>query len=67
VASAYDPASPANASALDAMINQQAAMIAYINDFRLMLYLTIAVLPLLLFIRPPRGNAAPADAHAVMD
>jgi len=67
VASAYDLTQPTRAAALDAMINQQAAMIAYINDFRLMLYLTIAVMPLLLFIRPPRAGAAPVDAHAVMD
>jgi DHA2 family multidrug resistance protein len=67
VASAYDLTQPSHAAALDAMITQQAAMIAYINDFRLMLYLTIAVIPLLLFIRPPRSNAAPADTHAVMD
>ena len=67
VASAYDLTQPTRAAALDAMINQQAAMIAYINDFRLMLYLTIAVMPLLLFIRPPRDSAPPVDAHAVMD
>ena len=67
VAAAYDPTQPAHAAALDALINQQAAMIAYINDFRLMLYLTIAVMPLLLFIRPPRASAAAVDAHAVMD
>jgi DHA2 family multidrug resistance protein len=67
VAAAYDPTQPTHAAALDAMINQQAGMIAYINDFRLMLYLTIAVMPLLLFIRPPRAGAAPVDAHAVMD
>jgi MFS transporter, DHA2 family, multidrug resistance protein len=67
VASTYDLTQPAHAAALDAMINQQAAMIAYINDFRLMLYLTMAVMPLLLFIRPPRASAPAVDAHAVMD
>jgi hypothetical protein len=39
-------------------------MIAYVNDFRLMLYLTLAVIPLVLFVRAPRRSAA---AHAVMD
>ncbi|MGO8858293.1 MAG: DHA2 family efflux MFS transporter permease subunit [Steroidobacteraceae bacterium] len=67
VASAYDLARPSGAAALDAMITQQSSMIAYINDFRLMLYLTIAVLPLLLLLRTPRRGAAPADVHAVMD
>jgi DHA2 family multidrug resistance protein len=47
------------------MITQQSAMIAYLNDFRLMLYLTLAVLPLVLFIKAP-GRVA-ADPHVVMD
>ena len=43
-------------------------MIAYIDDFWLMLYLTVGVTPLLLLIRPPgRSKASEADAHAVMD
>jgi DHA2 family multidrug resistance protein len=67
VASAYDPTRPTGAAALDAMVTQQASMIAYLNDFRLMLYLTLAVIPLLLLIRTPRRNAAPVDTHAVMD
>jgi DHA2 family multidrug resistance protein len=48
------------------MINQQSAMIAYLNDFRLMLYLTLAVIPLLLLIRAPK-RAPVGDVHAVMD
>ena len=63
----YDPSRPAGAAALDAAIFQQASMIANINDFRLMLYLTIAVTPLLLFIRPRRPSEAPVESHAVMD
>jgi DHA2 family multidrug resistance protein len=67
VASAYDLAKPGGAAALDAMISQQATMIAYTNDFRLMLFLTIGVLPLLLLIKPAQRNSAPVEAHAVMD
>jgi len=40
---------------LDGAVTQQAAMIAYIDDFYLMLLLTLAALPLLLLVRPPRG------------
>jgi DHA2 family multidrug resistance protein len=62
VASAYDPSRPGGAAALDALVMQQSSMIAYVNDFRLMLYLTLAVIPLLLFIKAPgRSKAAPAD------
>ena len=67
VASAYDTTRPGGAAALDAIITQQSSMIAYVNDFRLMLYLTVAVIPLLLFIRTPGRAAAPVDPHAVMD
>ncbi len=66
VAAAYDLRRLGGAAALDGLITQQASMIAYINDFRLMLYLTLAVIPLLLLIRAP-GRAAAAQAQAVMD
>jgi len=47
---------------------RQSSMIAYVDDFQLMLYLTLAVLPLLLFIRtPPRANARMGDTHAVIE
>ena len=42
-------------------------MIAYTNDFRLMLFLSIGVLPLLLLIKPPPRTSIPVDAHTVMD
>jgi DHA2 family multidrug resistance protein len=66
IVSAYDPGRLTGAAALDGLITQQASMIAYINDFRLMLYLTLAVIPLVLFVRIP-GSGAAAAGHAVMD
>jgi DHA2 family multidrug resistance protein len=56
----------AGAALLDAAVDQQAAMIAYIDDFWFMLFLTLLVLPLLLLIRPPRGPVT-EDPQAVMD
>ena len=66
VASVYDLGRASGAAALDGMITQQSAMIAYLNDFRLMLYLTLAVIPLLLFIRAPK-QAPVTDPHVAMD
>jgi DHA2 family multidrug resistance protein len=66
VASIYNLKMPTGVAALDAMITQQAAMIAYVDDFVLMLVLTVLVMPLILLIQPPRQPAA-ADAHAVME
>ena len=68
IAKAYDMSTLSGAAFLDSTVTQQAAMIAYIDDFWLMLFLTLAVTPLLLLIRPPgRTKAADADTHAVMD
>ena len=41
---------------VDGMVNRQAAMIAYIDDFYLMMWLTIAVLPLVLLLQMPKGQ-----------
>jgi len=68
VAGAYDLSTAAGAALLDSTVTQQAAMIAYIDDFWLMLFLTLAVTPLLLLIQPPgRQKMSDVDAHAVMD
>ena len=62
---AVDPHSPAGLGLLNALVDRQAAMMAYLNDFRFMLALTVVSLPLLLLIRKPRpaaskpGEAAP--------
>lgn len=44
-------------SLLDAEVNRQAAMIAYVDDFWAMMWVTLAALPLTLLMR---GNSAPA-------
>ena len=44
---------------LDGMINQQAAFIAYINDYWLMMIAVVATMPLVLIMRRPR--AVPVD------
>jgi DHA2 family multidrug resistance protein len=68
IAGAYDLSTAAGTAFLDSTIQQQAAMIAYINDFWLMLFLTLAVIPLLLLIRPPqRQNAPDAEPHVALD
>jgi MFS transporter, DHA2 family, multidrug resistance protein len=66
VSAAFDVHVPTAAALLDGAVNQQAAMIAYIDDFWFMLFLTLLVLPLLLLIRPPRGPVT-EDPQAVMD
>jgi DHA2 family multidrug resistance protein len=46
--------------ALNAEVSRQALTIAYINDFRFMMYLSLLALPLLLLLRKPaRASARP--------
>ena len=43
-------------------------MIAHIDDFRLLLFLTILVIPLLLLFRTSKqGQAPPAEPRAAME
>jgi MFS transporter, DHA2 family, multidrug resistance protein len=67
VAAAFDVHTPSGAALLDGVVTQQAAMIAYIDDFWFMLFLTLLVTPLLLLLKPPRRGAIVEDAQAVMD
>ncbi|MET0320780.1 MAG: MDR family MFS transporter [Duganella sp.] len=60
-------ATPQGAALLNNEITRQASMIAYVDDFWLMLILTLCVLPLLLLIRPAARHAAPVDVHAAHD
>jgi DHA2 family multidrug resistance protein len=67
VRAAYNLDLGSGASVLNAELTRQASMIAYLDDFKLMLILTLAVIPLLLLIRPPgRGKKLEVD-HAVAD
>ena len=53
-------------TALDQAINQQASIVAYINDFKLMMLVCLPAILLLLFMRRPSAAAGPAHT-AVME
>ena len=65
---AINPATQHGAIMLDQMISHQAEIIAYLDDFKFMLLVSLPTLLLLLLMRRPRqvAGAAPAP-HAVMD
>jgi DHA2 family multidrug resistance protein len=50
--------------ALNAMVTRQAQMIAYNNDFKLMLVLTLASIPFIFLFSAPRSGAGPAPIMA---
>jgi len=55
---------PAGVAALNAEATRQAAMVAYIDDFKLMMLIVILAAPLILLLRKPRATRAPAPAAA---
>jgi MFS transporter, DHA2 family, multidrug resistance protein len=59
VAQIWNPMTAAGRAALDAVVTRQAQIIAYIDDYKLLMIATLAVIPLLLvFRKPPAGGAA---------
>jgi DHA2 family multidrug resistance protein len=55
---------------LDRLVTEQAAIIAYGNDFKLLMYLTLATIPMVFFIgssRVPRPAAASSEPAHAMD
>ena len=46
---------------VNAEINRQAAMVAYIDDFWLMMWVTLAAVPLVLLLRPPKPGGPKAS------
>jgi DHA2 family multidrug resistance protein len=63
---AMNPATTAGAAALNAEITRQSAMVAYIDDFRLMLIITVFTVPLLFLMKVPKVQKLDPE-HAVME
>ena len=64
LAAPYSLTNPSGVAALNAMATRQAAMVAYIDDFKLMMIMVIAALPLILLLRRPRAAPRPGAAAA---
>jgi DHA2 family multidrug resistance protein len=66
IAHFWDPLTATGRATLDAVVTRQAQVIAYIDDYKLLMIATLAVIPLLIvFKKPARGTAK--DSHVVMD
>jgi DHA2 family multidrug resistance protein len=66
IAKIWDPMSAAGRAALDAVVNQQAQIIAYIDDYKLLLIATLAILPLLIVFKKPPPRA-PGEQAMMME
>jgi len=68
ISRAWDPMHPHGAAVMDHLVNQQAQITAYIDDYWMMIFTTLPSLLLLLLLRRPRKTStAPVEAHAAMD
>jgi DHA2 family multidrug resistance protein len=60
VAQAWNPLTAAGRAALDAVVTRQAQIIAYIDDYKLLMIATLCVIPLLMvFKKPARAGGPP--------
>jgi DHA2 family multidrug resistance protein len=62
---AQAPALGSGLESLNAEITRQAAMVAYLDDFKVMMIITLACMPLLLLMRTPKF--APEATHAIVE
>jgi DHA2 family multidrug resistance protein len=65
IARFWNPLTAAGRAALDAVVTRQAQIIAYMDDYKLLMIATLSVLPLLIVFRKP-ASAPRVDAHAAV-
>ena len=64
IAQFWNPLAAAGRAALDAMITQQAQIIAYIDDYKLLMIATLAVVPLLIVFKKSTDRSG---GHAAVE
>jgi len=66
VTETLNPTTPVGRAALDGLITEQASIISYIDDFKLLMILSLIVMPLVLLLRKPAKQAA-VDHNVAME
>jgi MFS transporter, DHA2 family, multidrug resistance protein len=61
----WDPVGVAGRAALDAVVTQQAQIIAYMDDYKLLMIATLAAIPLLIIFRKPPPSTAGETMHVM--
>jgi DHA2 family multidrug resistance protein len=64
IAQFWNPLSAGGRAALDALVTRQAQIIAYIDDYQLLMIATLAVLPLLIVFKRAAGASTPGHLVA---
>jgi len=60
LAAPFSLSTPSGIEALNAEVTRQAAMVAYVDDFRLLMLIALGAIPLLLLLRETRRRPVPA-------
>jgi MFS transporter, DHA2 family, multidrug resistance protein len=67
LAAPFSLSTPSGMAALNAEVTRQAAMVAYIDDFKLIMLIALASIPLLLLLREARRRPPPPATAAADD
>lgn len=62
LASQFSLSDASGVAALNQEVTRQASMVAFVDDFKLMMLVSLASIPLVLLLRPPRPRPQPAAA-----
>jgi len=66
-AGAYNLSTPQGLAAINGEVTRQAATLAYLQDFRLMMWITVAAIPLIILLRASPKKSAVNEVHAAME
>lgn len=64
---AFNLNTPAGLAMINAKVTRQAATLAYLQDFRLMMWITLAAIPLILLLRNPARKPTRDNHQAVLE
>jgi DHA2 family multidrug resistance protein len=67
IAGNWSPLTASGRAALDSQITQQATIISYTDDFKLLMILSLAAIPLVFLLKRASANSAPMDHAVVME
>jgi MFS transporter, DHA2 family, multidrug resistance protein len=62
LAAPFSLSNPSGIAALNVEVTRQASMVAYIDVFTFMMFIVVAMIPVLLVVRPPQRTRAPSIA-----
>jgi DHA2 family multidrug resistance protein len=66
-AGAYSLTTPQGLAAINSEVTRQAATLAFLQDFRLMMFVTLAAIPLIVLLRAPARKAGSTEVATPLE